>query len=106
RDRPRPARQPRVDAATSAGSGNGLSLAPNWCGTGWWRFAGSKENRMLQANPATTVKGARREEKEPAILYKELLYEASDDPRDYAIIMTLLQTGIRLSELAALLLED
>jgi integrase/recombinase XerD len=35
-----------------------------------------------------------------------LLYEATDHPRDYAIIMTFLQTGIRLSELANLHLED
>ena len=73
-------------------------------------FVFLKENGILQTNPAATVKGARREEKEPAILYKEqykaLLYEASDDPRDYAIIMTFLQTGIRLSELATLQLED
>jgi integrase len=55
-------------------------------------------------------RGARREEKEPAIFYKEqykaLLYEASDDPRDHAIIMTFLQSGIRLSKLAAVQLED
>ncbi|MBV9251591.1 MAG: site-specific integrase, partial [Acetobacteraceae bacterium] len=73
-------------------------------------FTFLKENGILQTNPAATAKGARREEKEPAILYKEqykaLLYEASDDPRDYAIIMTFLQTGIRLSELATLTLED
>jgi integrase/recombinase XerD len=54
--------------------------------------------------------GARREEKEPNILYKEqykaLLYEASDNIRDYAIIMTFLQTGIRLSELVNLRVED
>ena len=63
-----------------------------------------EENSILAANPAHTVKGARREEKEPHILYKEqykaLLYEASDNIRDYAIIQTFLQTGIRLSELA------
>ena len=74
------------------------------------KFFALKENGILQTNPAATVKGARREEKEPTIFYKEqykaLLYEASDDPRDYAIIMTFLQTGIRLSELAALRLED
>jgi site-specific recombinase XerD len=73
-------------------------------------FAFLHENGILRTNPAATVKGARREEKEPAILYKEqykaLLYEASEDPRDYAIIMTFLQTGIRLSELATLRLED
>jgi site-specific recombinase XerD len=58
------------------------------------------ENKILASNPANTVKGARREEKEPNILYKEqykaLLYEASDNIRDYAIIQTFLQTGIRL----------
>jgi site-specific recombinase XerD len=73
-------------------------------------FTFMEENRMIAGNPANTVKGARREEKEPGILYKEqykaLLYEASDNPRDYAIIMTFLQTGIRLSELANLRVED
>ena len=56
------------------------------------------------------MKGAKREEKEPNILYKEqykaLLYEASDNIRDYAIIQTFLQTGIRLSELVSLRVED
>jgi integrase/recombinase XerC len=73
-------------------------------------FAFLEENSILAANPAHTVKGARREEKEPNILYKEqykaLLYEASDNIRDYAIIQTFLQTGIRLSELANLRVED
>ena len=73
-------------------------------------FTYLKDQELLATNPAITVKGARREEKDPAILFKEqykaLLYEASDDPRDYAIIMTFLQTGLRLSELATLRLED
>src|SRR4029453_533112 len=73
-------------------------------------FAFLEENSILAANPAHTVKGARREEKEPNILYKEqykaLLYEASDNIRDYAIIQTFLQTGIRLSELVNLRVED
>jgi integrase/recombinase XerC len=73
-------------------------------------FAFLEENKILAGNPANTVKGARREEKEPNILYKEqykaLLYEASDNIRDYAIIMTFLQTGIRLSELANLRVEN
>ena len=73
-------------------------------------FSFLHENGILQINPAAAVKGARREEKEPGILYKEqykaLLYEATESPRDYAIIMTFLQTGIRLSELANLRLED
>ena len=47
-------------------------------------FTFMEENRIIAGNPANTVKGARREEKEPGILYKEqykaLLYEASDTP--------------------------
>jgi site-specific recombinase XerD len=73
-------------------------------------FTFMEENRIIAGNPANAVKGARREEKEPGILYREqykaLLYEASDHPRDYAIIMTFLQTGIRLSELANLRVDD
>src|SRR4029450_9462495 len=73
-------------------------------------FTFLEENSILAANPANTVKGARREEKEPNILYKEqykaLLYEASDNIRDYAIIQTFLQTGIRLSELVNLHVDD
>jgi integrase/recombinase XerC len=73
-------------------------------------FAFMAENKILAGNPANTIKGARREEKEPNILYKEqykaLLYEASDNTRDYAIIQTFLQTGIRLSELVNLKLDD
>ena len=53
-------------------------------------FTFLEENSILASNPANTVKGAKREEKEPTILYKEqykaLLYEASENLRDYAII--------------------
>jgi integrase/recombinase XerC len=73
-------------------------------------FSFLEEHKLISGNPANTVKGARRENKEPGILYKEqykaLLYEASDNIRDYAIIMTFLQTGIRLSELVNLRVED
>jgi integrase/recombinase XerC len=73
-------------------------------------FTFLEENKILAANPANAVKGARREEKEPNILYKEqykaLLYEASDNIRDYAIIQTFLQTGIRLSELVNLRVDE
>ena len=44
RDRPRPGRQPRVDAARARGSRNGLSPARRWSGTGRWRFVGSTRN--------------------------------------------------------------
>jgi integrase/recombinase XerC len=73
-------------------------------------FTFLEENKVISGNPTNTVKGAKREDKEPGILYKEqykaLLYEASDNVRDYAIIMTFLQTGIRLSELVNLRVED
>jgi integrase/recombinase XerC len=73
-------------------------------------FTFMEENWVITGNPANTVKGARREEKEPGILYKEqykaLLYEASEHPRDYAIIMTFLQTGVRLNELANLTIDE
>jgi integrase/recombinase XerC len=73
-------------------------------------FTFLEENKIIAGNPANTVKGARREQKEPGILYKEqykaLLYEASDNVRDYAMIMTFLQTGIRLSELVNLQVDD
>jgi site-specific recombinase XerD len=44
-------------------------------------FTFMEENGVIAGNPANTIKGARREEKEPGILYREqykaLLYEAS-----------------------------
>ena len=42
---------------------------------------------MIPTNPASSVKGVRREEKESAILnmeqYKALLYEVTESHRDY-----------------------
>ncbi len=73
-------------------------------------FSFLEANTIIANNPANTIKGARREEKEPSVLYKEqykaLLFEASSSLRDYAIIMTFLQTGLRLSELANLKVDD
>jgi site-specific recombinase XerD len=37
-------------------------------------FTFLEENHLIAANPAITVKGARREEKEPGILYKDRGY--------------------------------
>ena len=69
-----------------------------------------KENDVIAGNPAETVTRARKEEKDPAVLfkneYKALLFEAQGNRRDYAILMTFLKSGIRESELAALQLED
>jgi site-specific recombinase XerD len=68
------------------------------------------DSGFLKGNPATTVKGPVREEKDPTVLYKNeykaLLFEASNNPRDYAILQTFLQTGIRVGELVNLKIED
>jgi integrase/recombinase XerC len=73
-------------------------------------FTFMHENGYLAGNPANTVKGPIKEHKDPPILYrneyKALLYEAQGNPRDYAILQTFLQTGIRVSELASLRIED
>src|SRR5438128_4104469 len=69
-----------------------------------------KENDVIAGNPAETITRARKEEKDPAVLfkneYKALLFEAQGNSRDYAILLTFLKSGIRESELAALNLED
>jgi site-specific recombinase XerD len=69
-----------------------------------------KENDVIAGNPAETITRARKEEKDPAVLfrneYKALLFEAQGNSRDYAILLTFLKSGIRESELAALQLED
>ena len=69
-----------------------------------------KENNVIAGNPAETITRARKEEKDPTVLfkneYKALLFEAQGNSRDYAILLTFLKSGIRESELAALGLED
>jgi site-specific recombinase XerD len=65
---------------------------------------------MIFGNPADTIEGPIREEKEPAILlkteYKALLQVAGESPRDFAIVMLFLQSGLRVSELVNLTLSD
>jgi site-specific recombinase XerD len=69
-----------------------------------------KENDIIAGNPAETVLRARKEEKDPTVLfkneYKALLFEAQGNSRDYAILLTFLKSGIRESELADLQIED
>jgi site-specific recombinase XerD len=69
-----------------------------------------KENDVIAGNPAETVIRARKEEKDPTVLfkneYKALLFEAQGNSRDYAILMTFLKSGVRESELAALQIDD
>jgi site-specific recombinase XerD len=69
-----------------------------------------KENGAIAGNPAETVIRARKEEKDPTVLfkneYKALLFEAQGNSRDYAILLTFLKSGIRESELADLQIDD
>jgi len=69
-----------------------------------------KENGVIAGNPAETVIRARKEEKDPTVLfkneYKALLFEAQGNSRDYAILLTFLKSGIRERELADLQIED
>jgi site-specific recombinase XerD len=69
-----------------------------------------KENDVIAGNPAETITRARKEEKDPAVLfkseYKAILFEAQGHSRDYAILLTFLKSGIRESELAALSIDD
>src|SRR5882762_6942380 len=73
-------------------------------------FSFLKENNIIVGNPAETVKGPRKGEKEPVVLqkteYQSLLYAASVNTRDYAIIQVFLQEGLRISELANLRLSN
>jgi len=69
-----------------------------------------KDNQIIFGNPADTIEGPIREERDPAILlkteYKALLQVAGRNPRDFAIVMLFLQTGLRVSELVNLKLTD
>jgi site-specific recombinase XerD len=69
-----------------------------------------KDNEIIFGNPADTIEGPIREERDPAILlkteYKALLQVAGGNPRDFAIVMLFLQSGLRVSELVNLTLSD
>lgn len=74
----------------------------------FYRFL--KINEYLTDDPSLLVNHPRYELAPPRILkpteYRALRDAARNDPRMYAIIELLLQTGIRIGELAALKLED
>src|SRR5215216_275574 len=69
-----------------------------------------KDNQIIYGNPADTIEGPIREERDPAILlkteYKTLLQVAGGSTRDLAMVMLFLQTGLRVSELVNLKLTD
>jgi site-specific recombinase XerD len=69
-----------------------------------------KDNQIIFGNPAETIEGPIREQKDPVVLlkteYKALLQVAGQNRRDFAIVMLFLQTGLRVSELVNLRLGD
>lgn len=73
-------------------------------------FTFLKDNNIIAGNPAETVKGPIKEEKDPEVLYrneyKAMLFEATENPRNYAMLMVFLQTGIRVGELVNLKTDD
>jgi len=73
-------------------------------------FAFLVADGMLRASPAEHLLPPEREERPPRALteaeYGGLRRAAADSPRDLAIIETILQTGLRLSEVARLTVND
>lgn len=72
-------------------------------------FEWLRSNDQVSANPASAVMQPQVEEKEPRVLTKEeyeRLMAVVQKPRDRAIVQLLLQTGIRLAEIARLTLPD
>ena len=69
-----------------------------------------KDNQIIYGNPADMIEGPIQEERDPAILlkteYKALLQVAGEYPRDFAMVMLFLQSGLRVSELVKLKLQD
>jgi site-specific recombinase XerD len=64
----------------------------------------------IPRSPATGIDRPKKERRPKDFLrpeeYNRLLVQAAGDPRDYAILQVFLQTGIRVSELVAILVSD
>ena len=69
-----------------------------------------KDNQLIFGNPADTIEGPIRQERDPAILFKTeqmaLLQVAAENPRDFTTVMLFLHTGLRVSDLVNLKLAD
>lgn len=74
----------------------------------YFRFL--KETGVIQRSPADGVRTPRKERHVRTYLlpdeYTRMLSLAGGRPRDYAILQVFLQTGVRVSELCALTLDD
>lgn len=73
-------------------------------------FTYLKDEHIIACSPADTIHMPNKERKRKVVLrtdeYSRMLSEAGGNPRDFAILQVFLQTGIRVSELIAILLED
>ncbi len=69
-----------------------------------------KEHELIAVSPAATVAIPKKERKTQTYLrpeeYNRLLSAAGSNPRDFAMLQLLLQTGVRVSELVNLTLAD
>src|SRR5881275_1739666 len=73
-------------------------------------FSYLKDENIITCSPAETIHMPNKERKKKVVLrtdeYSRMLSEAGGHPRDFAILQLFLQTGIRVSELIAIVLED
>ena len=73
-------------------------------------FSYLKDENLIGTSPADTIHMPNKERKRIVVLrtdeYNRMLSEAGGNPRDFTILQLFLQTGIRVSELVAIMLED
>src|SRR6266700_7478323 len=73
-------------------------------------FTYIKDEHIIASSPTDTIHMPNKERKRKVILrtdeYSRMLSEAGGNPRDFSILQLFLQTGIRVSELIAIVLED
>ena len=73
-------------------------------------FTYLQDEHIITLSPADTIHMPNKERKKKVVLrtdeYSRMLSEAGGNPRDFSILQLFLQTGIRVSELIAITLED
>ncbi len=73
-------------------------------------FTYIKDEHIIASSPADTIHMPNKERKRKVILrtdeYSRMLSEAGGNTRDFSILQLFLQTGIRVSELIAIVRED
>src|SRR5436305_3046263 len=73
-------------------------------------FTYLKDENVVTCSPAETIHMPNKERKKKVVLrtdeYSRMLSEAGGNPRDFSILQLFLQTGIRVSELIGIVLED